>query len=148
MGRSQKKFDDKRKWCNAGSHWCPLDAFGDNKKTASGKRWYCRACENENKYKWRDKASHQAYMRNYMRFKTHGISEDEVRSMLETQHGLCAICEDPIDMRANVDHDHVTETIRGLLCARCNKGLGLFRDCADFLEKAAAYLRKFAVVNS
>lgn len=51
---------------------------------------------------------------------------------------FCTICGDDGDLV--VDHDHKTNKIRGILCNRCNKGLGLFRDNPDFLEYARIYL--------
>jgi hypothetical protein len=41
-----------------------------------------------------------------------------------------------------VDHDHETNKIRGLLCSRCNTGLGLFFDNISNLENAILYLKK------
>ena len=39
-----------------------------------------------------------------------------------------------------VDHDHMTGKIRGLLCATCNRGIGLLQDNPSLLTKAATYL--------
>lgn len=71
-------------------------------------------------------------------------------AMLYEQGGLCQICAVPMVLQrhlknsAHVDHDHQTGEVRGLICARCNMGLGLFADDALALEGAAMYLRKCA----
>ena len=63
--------------------------------------------------------------------------------MFAEQNGVCAICrEAPAE---HVDHDHVTELVRGLLCFNCNGALGQFRDRTDLMLLAVAYLRRDAV---
>ena len=58
--------------------------------------------------------------------------------MLEAQGGLCAICQErPAE---HVDHDHLTGTVRAMLCSCCNQGLGSFRDPADVMRAAISYL--------
>jgi hypothetical protein len=71
--------------------------------------------------------------------------------MFSAQGGVCAICGKP-EMRLHertatpislvVDHDHETGEIRGLLCGRCNKGLGLLGDNATAIRRALAYLER------
>ena len=39
------------------------------------------------------------------------------------------------------DIDHKTDKVRGLLCSRCNNGLGFFKDNLDSLAVAIGYLR-------
>lgn len=64
--------------------------------------------------------------------------------LLIQQLGLCALCGTQLDgpMEPVVDHCHLTGEVRGLLCRNCNTGLGMFEDCLDLLELAAAYLRR------
>lgn len=84
--------------------------------------------------------------------KRYGISLDDLRAMFDYQHGLCAVCDEPlppIDQKigttgTNIDHCHVTGRIRGLLHARCNSMLGHAKDRPEVLEKAARYLRRAA----
>ena len=66
----------------------------------------------------------------------------KVRNMLLVkQEGRCAICQTAFDGRTpHVDHDHVTNRIRGLLCMGCNQGLGLFKDSKSIIEAAKRYL--------
>lgn len=52
----------------------------------------------------------------------------------------CQICG-AVDYLA-VDHDHSTGKVRGILCHRCNRILGLQNDNPEYFEKAAEYLRK------
>lgn len=83
-----------------------------------------------------------------------GLSETGYAALETKQKGLCAICKQPETalhlrspdsrkhtlQRLSVDHDHTTGRIRGLLCKRCNAGLGHFADDPSCLQAAVAYL--------
>src|ERR1017187_396522 len=58
------------------------------------------------------------------------------------QGGLCAICGRPPKdgMRLQVDHDHKTGLVRGLLCWRDNVALQGFHDDVERMRRAIAYL--------
>jgi hypothetical protein len=69
---------------------------------------------------------------------TGGESADLVR-----QNNCCAICGKDLgeDYRDKAtDHCHVSGLFRGVLCNKCNTGLGLFDDDVDNLLAAVAYL--------
>lgn len=76
--------------------------------------------------------------RAYKRAMLYGIQPQVFEAIHAAQDGKCAICGTPRDLA--VDHDHATGAIRGLLCGKCNTGLGMFGDSAALLEAAIAYL--------
>jgi hypothetical protein len=49
---------------------------------------------------------------------------------LEKQDGKCKICNKIMD-KVYVDHDHITGNYRGLLCRKCNCGLGYYEKYKD-----------------
>ena len=76
------------------------------------------------------------------------ISIDDFNNLWESQSGKCPICKstlrnpfmDKIGTQASVDHDHQTGIVRGLLCTKCNIGLGQFNDDIKLVEQAKIYL--------
>lgn len=78
------------------------------------------------------------------KIRRYGITGQQYVEMLEAQGGGCAICKatesNRSSRRLSVDHDHLTGKVRGLLCSRCNHGLGLFRDDPGVLQVARDYL--------
>lgn len=73
----------------------------------------------------------------------YGITPEQYKKMLLLQRGLCAICGRPPKKKSlNIDHDHATNRVRGLLCFVCNhkiltRGVGaiLLRAAADYLDR-------------
>lgn len=89
------------------------------------------------------------YIRNYDLNKSYGIGIEEYNIMLDAQNSCCKICDrhltevnDKHKKNLCVDHCHTTGKIRGLLCDRCNRGLGFFHDNIDLLEKVVNYLKE------
>ena len=74
----------------------------------------------------------------------YGIGIEDYDRMLRGQGGTCATCEataaDQQRGRLNVDHCHETGRVRGLLCANCNRAIGLAADSPDRLRRMATYL--------
>lgn len=71
----------------------------------------------------------------------YGLSDEQYQQMLLFQDGCCAICGKKSSQTLCIDHDHATGIVRGLLCRRCNRGLGFFNDDEALLHIAAVYLQ-------
>lgn len=93
-----------------------------------------RSNNNENKRINRDK---------YYKL-TYGISQEDKFKLLEQQNNKCKICKNTEENLKNwhVDHCHSTKQIRGILCSKCNQGLGLFKDDINLLQSAIRYLNE------
>lgn len=78
--------------------------------------------------------------------KRYQLTPAQYDAMLAAQGGVCAICRSLGKRRPCVDHCHATGAIRGLLCNRCNSGIGHFFDRPDLLIAAVAYLERGARV--
>jgi len=80
-----------------------------------------------------------------------GTTPAHYEQLMNEQQGQCAICDrtqpsdrmKDIDRPFALDHNHATGKLRGLLCGRCNKGLGYFGDSIELLTRASDYLTKW-----
>lgn len=81
------------------------------------------------------------YLQEYHLLKKYGITQQQRAAMVLAQGGRCALC-DEIPKVLVVDHCHETGVIRGMLCIRCNLGLGRFGDNVEGLKRAIAYLER------
>ena len=69
------------------------------------------------------------------RARKYGLEKESVREMLKFGCGICGGHK-----RLVIDHDHDTGKVRGVLCDKCNKGLGFFQT-QEILQKAMDFLR-------
>ncbi len=78
--------------------------------------------------------------------KKYGMTEAQYDELLLSPGGKCAICSDHEAGGRHgvfhVDHDHVTGKVRGILCDKCNRGLGYFNDDPEAIRQAIQYLQK------
>ena len=78
----------------------------------------------------------------YQKKTKYGLTKEEYLIKFDEQNNSCAICHRSFDdIRACVDHNHSNSLVRGLLCDKCNMGLGSFNDNVELLESAINYLR-------
>ena len=72
----------------------------------------------------------------------YNLTAEEYQRIFDEQAGVCAICRLSSGVKSlAVDHDHATGIVRGLLCGRCNFGIGIFDDDTDRLMAAVSYLK-------
>ena len=77
----------------------------------------------------------------------YGLGVAEFDAILAAQDGRCAICgtDAPNGHGWQVDHDHESGAVRGILCFGCNVGIGHLHDDPALLRAAAAYLERNAL---
>jgi len=140
----------------------------NSKSNNKGLNSKCRECEREysreygrkhqvwkrkdiRKYKqeWgvanKDRVANSWYKRSF------GITLDDVNAMADSQDQKCAICKTPIVWENkhshNVDHRHGDGLVRGILCSKCNRGIGYFNDDPALFQSAITYLKSFNKVS-
>lgn len=84
---------------------------------------------------------------------TYRMTIKRFEELLASQGSRCAVCNNVFagERDCHVDHDHSCcpgkkscgKCVRGILCGKCNIGLGSFMDSAQVLVLAAEYLRRF-----
>ena len=73
----------------------------------------------------------------------YNLSPEEYLELYNNQDGRCGICGAyPEEKNLAVDHDKSTGEIRGLLCFKCNIGIGLLGDTLEGVERAIRYLKR------
>lgn len=80
--------------------------------------------------------------------RSYGWTVDAYIKANEDQAGKCFICgEIPLQTRLFADHCHMSGKPRGLLCIKCNMGLGAFNDDIGLMAKAISYIEKLKIDN-
>lgn len=124
-------YNDKgEKCCIDCKQYKPSNEYYNNK---SGKTSICKICSH---------IRSKTYNKEIGRYKKYGITKDTFIQLIDSQDGKCAICSNSLDNEIHIDHCHSTGKVRGILCGKCNKGLGLFDDNVNYLTKAIKYLNK------
>lgn len=112
-------IEGDNKCCTECERWFPLTHFEPYRKM-------CRECRSLHR-----------------RATNHGVSFEDMRAMIAV--GCCDVCEIPLTYtEAQVDHDHDSGRVRGVLCTMCNLAIGYMDDDPARAEALAAYLRKFS----
>jgi hypothetical protein len=118
-------FEKKCSYCKLTK---PIIEFTNAPSSKDGYQHFCKTCQTAKKFKIK-------------------FEPIDYTRMLEEQDYKCKICKlqfSFIDSKRMttpcIDHCHVTNKIRGLLCMNCNTGLGMFKDNINFMYNAINYL--------
>lgn len=140
MGRPSRELVHGKAKCLGCLEWKLPEQFGkDNKQTLKISS-YCRACKSDigknsytkNRAKIRNQQRKSSYITKY------GLDKADLNYFYTINGSRCNICLSEENLV--IDHNHKTGELRGLLCATCNTGLGLFYDNLEYLKKAIGYL--------
>ena len=116
----------------------PLGEFPRHHNRRDGRGTYCKPCHNKRGREIKRRLYGGG--RHYHLRDRYGIGAADVDQMIEAQGGLCALCR--TRPATQVDHDHATGAIRGILCLLCNAGLGAFGDDPKVISSAIYYLER------
>ena len=143
-----------------------LDQFNKNSSQKDGYNYRCRFCcnlatrlsESKNRVQTRITNSHwkkknpeknkrdnrKWRLKNY-----YGLTEEQYASMFKAQDGKCAICnkhQSQLKVALAVDHNHLTNKVRQLLCRTCNSFLGYIQEDEQTAVNLVEYIGKHKCV--
>jgi hypothetical protein len=135
---------NNKKQCTKCNEFKDLSFFSKRINRKSGVQSSCKKCKNK-RVKRDPKKTREISL-----YKSYNISSLDFENILASQNNKCAICgidqnslKDGKKKYLCVDHCHITGSIRGLLCDKCNRGIGLLGDNIDNLFNAIDYLKKY-----
>jgi len=118
-----------------------INLFHKDKTTVHGRDYRCIECRKLQRTKHNVK-----FRNNILKFR-YNITVDDYNKLFKKQKGLCRICRESETLKykdnitnLSVDHCHKTGKVRGLLCRKCNKAIGLFKENVHYLKRVIKYL--------
>lgn len=129
---------DHHKRCPDCGETKPYDEFPSRPTNRDVRYTYCKFCHNRRN---RETVSRlYGSSRHYHLRQRYGAGADDIHRLIDAQGGWCVICRRR--PATQVDHDHTTGEIRGILCLYCNAGMGALRDDPDIIASAIEYLER------
>ena len=98
-------------------------------------------CKQREKDRWADKeyVKHQSLYKWNKLLSSYDLNQEKYDALVANG---CELCGSTSAGAYHLDHCHETGVFRGLLCSRCNNGLGMLGDTIASLEKAIEYLKR------
>lgn len=131
----------------------PMTEYYPHPTSQGGRLLHCRTCATAKRRESHARVGRKTntpYKRKHRLKSKYGITEEQYAEMYAQQHGRCAICYEEEKVMA-VDHNHMCcpgksscgKCVRGLLCNRCNVGIGMLADSQAYLFAAVTYLERY-----
>jgi hypothetical protein len=133
------------KKCSSCAEVKPLDLFGIDRRTPTGRRSICRACRITQRAR-RARLFPEQRIREYGAFvkSRYGLTWDAHEALILRAAGYCDSCGNQFTGRDRqstcIDHCHTTKDVRGLLCGKCNTSAGNLADCPDTIFSLIKYI--------
>lgn len=151
FGKDKRKVNGLSSWCKPCCSYAASRWARNNRQRADETRrrlrdgWSPERKEQELAKRRQRDAARKDHLVAWRRQYFYGLSSEDYANLLLAQGGQCAIChaDQPGGRHGwNVDHDHKTGRVRGLLCRACNMSLGGFKDDVEILLSAVRYLEE------
>lgn len=146
------------KHCGICNKTRPLACFGGDKNKRNRLQSNCKECRKNKERERRNNPEVKKKIKEYKQKpenkrrtkdlalkRIFGLTIEQYDVMLKDQNNCCYICEGKEKTKRSlaVDHCHKTGKVRGLLCTKCNQGIGHLNDNIEYLKKAIEYLEKY-----
>lgn len=148
------------KKCNKCKESKSLEDFSKAQKSKDGRTAMCKLClyTKRKEERKKDPERFAQYRKEYKKGNFDSYRETKLKNKfgvtlewydekLAAQNNRCAICAAHVSVLSKnlaVDHCHTTGNVRGLLCAKCNLGIGILNDDINILQNAIEYLKKYS----
>ena len=138
------RIKDGKKYCKECKRDLPVSAFSKRPGTVINS--ICKECTNRILKEQDEETKNKRLFKSRLAtLKNHYgvifIDKEIAQMIIDLDAGICAICKLPFDRRwLHIDHDHVTNKYRGIVCTNCNALLGHAKDSIDILLNAIEYL--------
>jgi Recombination endonuclease VII len=150
FGKDKNNRSGLKSWCNqCNCELAKLQRFRDRDRLLKVAKEYNKKYKETRKAKHVEKiALDSTYNKRGMLKTRYGLSYEEYLILLEESDNSCQICgitnseyNELYNKDLSIDHCHETKYIRGILCDKCNTGLGQFKENKELLVKAIEYLQ-------
>lgn len=136
--KSRSRQRGRKVRCTTCKRWKEKHLFFAQKRISKGTTPFQANCKHCDRIRQRSEYTIERRRRKRLKIE-YGLTEQDYQQLYIKQEGKCKICYQ-VKVRLDVDHNHTTGKVRGLLCGHCNKAIGLLHDDPDAARRVIAYL--------